>query len=58
MGLKAPGILTFMLSVIITVVVLIVMFFGANIPLLKGNEFWALLLAQLVLVLGCIMRGM
>ena len=58
MGLKAPGILTFMLSVIITVVVLVAMFFGANIPLLKGNEFWALLLAQLILVLGCIMRGM
>jgi hypothetical protein len=58
MGLKAPGILTFMLSVIITVIVLVVMFFGANIPLLKGNEFWALLAAQLILVMGCIMRGM
>lgn len=58
MGLKAPGILTFMLSVIITVVVLVVTFFGADIPLLKGNEFWALLVAQLILVLGCIMRGL
>jgi hypothetical protein len=58
MGLKAPGILTFMMSVIITVVVLVGMFFGAKIPLLSGNEFWALLLAQLILVLGCIMRGM
>lgn len=58
MGLKAPGILTFMLSVIITVVVLVVTFFGADIPLLKGNEFWALLLAQVILVMGCIMRGL
>lgn len=57
MSLKAPGILTFMLSVIITVVVLVAMFFGASIPLLKGNEFWALLVAQLVLILGCLMRG-
>ncbi len=58
MGLKAPGILTFMLSVIITVVVLVVTFFGADIPLLKGNEFWALLVAQIILVMGCIMRGL
>lgn len=58
MGLKAPGILTFMLSVIITVVVLVVTFFGADIPLLKGHEFWALLVAQMILVMGCIMRGL
>lgn len=58
MGLKAPGILTFMISVILTVTVLIIKFFGAQIPLITGNEFWALLLAQLVLVLGCIMRGL
>jgi hypothetical protein len=58
MGLKAPGILTFMFSVVLTVAVLIVKFFGAEIPLLQGHEFWALLLAQIVLVLGCIMRGL
>jgi hypothetical protein len=58
MGLKAPGILTFMLSVILTVVVLITKFFGANIPLLSGNEFWVLLAAQVILVFGCIMRGL
>ncbi len=58
MGLKAPGILTFMLSVVLTVTVLIMKFFGADIPLLQGNEFWALLLAQIILVLGCIMRGL
>jgi hypothetical protein len=58
MALKAPGILTFMISVILTVTVLIIKFFGANIPLLTGNEFWALLAAQIILVLGCIMRGL
>jgi hypothetical protein len=58
MGLKAPGILTFTLSIVLTVTVLIVKFFGAEIPILQGNEFWALLLAQIVLVLGCIMRGL
>ncbi len=58
MGLKAPGIVTFMLSVILTVVVLITRFFGAEIPMLTGNEFWVLLLAQVILVLGCIMLGL
>ena len=58
MGLKAPGILTFMISVILTVTVLIIKFFGAQIPLITGNELWALLLAQIILVLGCIMRGL
>jgi len=58
MGLKAPGILTFTLSIVLTVTVLIMRFFGAEIPFLVGNEFWALLLAQVILVLGCTMRGL
>lgn len=58
MGLKAPGILTFMFSVILTVVVLIMKFFQAQIPFLNGNELWVLLVAQLILVLGCISRGL
>ena len=41
MGLKAPGILTFMVSIILTVTVLIMKLFGAQIPFLIGNEFWA-----------------
>jgi len=57
MALKAPGILTFMLSVILVVCVVIVKFYGAEIPVLKGHEFWALLTAHLVLVLGCLLRG-
>jgi hypothetical protein len=58
MALKAPGILTFMLSVILAVAVLIVKFFGASIPFVNGNEFWFLLIAHIILVFGCIMRGL
>jgi hypothetical protein len=58
MGLKAPGILTFMVSIILTVTVLIMKFFGAEILFFIGNEFWVLLLAQVILVLGCVMRGL
>lgn len=57
-GLKAPGIMTFMFSVILTVIVLISKFFGATIPVLSGNEFWALLIAQIILALGCMLRGL
>jgi hypothetical protein len=58
MVLKAPGIVTFMLSVILTVAVLIDYFFGSQIPFLTDNKFGALLLAQVILIMGCIMRGL
>ena len=58
MGLKAPGIITFMLSVILTVIVLTSKCFGANIPWLTGNESWALLVSYSILMLGCMVRGM
>lgn len=59
MALKSPGIITFMLSVILTVIVLINKVFAANIPLLTAeNEFWVLLFAQMLLIFGCIMRGL
>ena len=57
-GLKAPGIITFMLSVILAVIVLVSTFFGAEIPGLKGNEFWALLVSYTILMLGCLLRGL
>lgn len=57
-GLKAPGIITFMLSVILAVIVLVSTFFGAEIPGLKGNEFWALLLSYAILMMGCLLRGL
>lgn len=60
MGLKAPSIVTFMLSVVLTVVVIVVHFFDADIPFLKAQSthFFALLLAQLILILGCMLRGL
>jgi len=57
MGLKAPGILTFMLSVIMVVCVLVVKLFGAQIPFVNGHEFWWMLAAHAILVTGCTMRG-
>jgi hypothetical protein len=56
--LKAPGIITFMLSVILTVIVLTSKFFGAEIPGLTGNESWAMLASYTILMLGCMVRGM
>jgi hypothetical protein len=58
MVLKAPGILTYMLSVILTVLALVTFFFGASIPYITGQEFWVLVLAQVVLIFGCVMRGL
>lgn len=59
MGLKAPGLLTFMLSVLLTVAVLFVFFFNAQIPFLQdAGAFWGLLAAQIILILGCTMRGL
>lgn len=57
-GLKAPSIITFMLSVILAVIVLMSTFFSAEIPGLKGNELWALLLSYTILMLGCMVRGL
>ncbi len=60
MALKAPGILVFLLSVILSLAVLFARFFGANVPFLTGDttQFYAMWAAYLVLVLGCIMRGL
>jgi hypothetical protein len=58
MGLKAPSIITFMVSVIVAVVVLMSYFFSAEIPGLKGNELWALLGSYAILMLGCMVRGL
>ena len=58
MVLKAPGIVTFMLSVVLTVATLLNFFFSSQIPILTGNEMWAFLAAQIILVMGCIMRGL
>lgn len=56
MALKAPGILTFLISVILVVAVLMIKFFGASVPGLTGHEFWGVLAAHLLLASGCLMR--
>lgn len=57
MGLKAPSLLTFMVSVLLTAAVLFTLFFKAQIPFVsEGNTFWTLLGAQVLLILGCTMR--
>jgi hypothetical protein len=60
MALKAPGILIFLLSIVLTLAVLFTKFFGATVPLLGGDatQFYGLLAAYIVLVFGCIMRGL
>jgi heme/copper-type cytochrome/quinol oxidase subunit 4 len=59
MAIKSPGIITFMVSVILTVLALVTKFYPeAEIPFISSKEFWVLLIAQVVLVLGCIMRGL
>ncbi|MCB1515637.1 MAG: hypothetical protein H6876_03905 [Hyphomicrobiaceae bacterium] len=58
MALKAPSILTFVFAIVVTVTVLITKFFNAEIPMLTGNEFWALLFSHVVLLAGCMMRGL
>ena len=58
MALKAPGILTFLVSVVLVVAVLMIKFFGASVPGLTGHEFWGLLVAHLLLATGCLMRAL
>ena len=61
MALKAPGIIVFTLSVIMSLAVLFARFFGAHVPLLTDNppaQLYAMWAAYLVLMMGCIMRGL
>jgi amino acid transporter len=60
MGLKAPGLLTFLLSFVIMLAVMFAKYFGASIPGLSGDvtQFAGLLIAYLILVMGCIFRAL
>ena len=60
MALKAPGILIFTLSIVLSLAVLFARFFGATVPFLTGDatQFYTMWAAYLVLVFGCIMRGL
>ncbi len=59
MGLKPPGILVFLISMIVALAVLFARYFSATIPFMntEGHQFYGLLAAYLVLILGCIVRG-
>jgi hypothetical protein len=56
MGIKAPGLLTFGVSVLLTLAVLASKV-GVAVPLVSGYEFLVLLVAQILLILGCTKRG-
>jgi hypothetical protein len=60
MALKAPGILAFLLSIIVALAVLVARLFPGVVPLLAGDtaQFYALLAAYVILLLGCTMRGL
>jgi heme/copper-type cytochrome/quinol oxidase subunit 3 len=59
MGLKAPGMMTFLLSFIIMMAVVFAKFFGARIPGLNENtEFIGLFVAYIVLSAGCLLRSL
>jgi hypothetical protein len=60
MALKAPGVLAFLLSIVLALAVLAARLVGANVPLLTTDtaQFYGLLAAYVVLLLGCIMRGL
>lgn len=60
MTLKAPGLLTFLLSVILVVAILIARYFGANIPFLSSDvqQFYGLLFGYVMLLIGTIVRGL
>lgn len=56
MGLKAPSIVTFTLSIILVVIAAGSKYAQAHLPLVNGNEIPMLIFAHLVLALGCVMR--
>ncbi len=60
MGLKAPNIIIFLLSIILAVVVIMARVFDAQIPLLTegGSQFYGLLVAYILLVMGNLARGL
>jgi hypothetical protein len=59
MALKGPGILTLLVSMVLAVAVLYAKLFGA-VPVLTHDaaQFYGLLAAYVILLLGCTMRGL
>ncbi|MBU2532990.1 MAG: hypothetical protein KKB37_09640 [Alphaproteobacteria bacterium] len=59
MGLSSPSLITFLLSFVVAMAVLFAKYFGAAIPGLTddGMQFAGMLIAYLVLVMGCLIRS-
>ena len=60
MGLSTPSLLTFLVSFVIMLAVLFARYFGATIPGLTGDvtQFTGLLVAYLILAIGCLSRSL
>jgi hypothetical protein len=60
MALKQPGILTLLISIVLGLAVLFARFFDASVPLITSEtaQFYGLLAAYVILLAGCIMRGL
>jgi hypothetical protein len=60
MFLKAPGLLIFSVSILLALAVLYARYFGTDVPFLMGDasQFYGMLIAYVILVLGCTMRGL
>jgi hypothetical protein len=59
MALKGPGILTLLVSIVLAVATLYAKLFG-GVPILAHDtaQFYGLLAAYVILLLGCTMRGL
>jgi len=60
MLLKPPGIVIFLVSIVLALIVLYARYFGTNVPFLTGeaSQFYAIFAAYVILVMGCTMRGL
>jgi hypothetical protein len=58
MGLSSPSLVTFLISFVVAMAVMFAKYFGAAIPGLTsdGMQFAGMVLAYLLLVLGCLVR--
>ncbi|MEZ5842530.1 MAG: hypothetical protein R3D27_02195 [Hyphomicrobiaceae bacterium] len=54
---KRPSILTFLVALLLSVAAVLSKA-GVTVPVIGGQEFLVLLAGHVLLVLGCIMRGM
>lgn len=57
MSLTPPAQVTFILSVLLAVLALLVKYAGASIPVVSGNSFETMLVAFLLLLAGVLFRG-